>query len=65
VLSSLVDRSDTGALPGSARLHAVVLQEALDDLGTTIASFPGFGGLGRREALARYAARHCPPDARP
>jgi hypothetical protein len=63
VLSALLDRQDPGALPAAARLHAVVLREALDDLGDTIGSFPGFGGLGRRDALIRYAERHGPPGA--
>jgi hypothetical protein len=65
VLSSLLDRLEETELRAAARLHAAVLQEALDDLGDTIGAFPGFGGLGRREALARYAEHHSPPNGHP
>ena len=65
VLSVLLDRVDQETLAGGARLHAVVLREALDDLGDTIGSFPGLCGLGRREALTRYAERHSPPEGTP
>ena len=65
VLSSLLDRLEETELRAAARLHAAVLREALDDLGDTIGAFPGFGGLGRREALARYAEHHSPPNGHP
>jgi hypothetical protein len=65
VLSSLLTGWRRRSSAPRRRLHAAVLREALDDLGDTIGAFPGFGGLGRREALARYAEHHRPPNGHP
>ena len=61
VLADITERLHAEELPARERLHAAMLQEAIQDFVRTAGGFSGYRGLGDAEVVRRYAAQHARP----